>query len=61
MAKDFDTFPGFTDFRSLKPLKQRHFQKSSTLEQGRVNALHFAYELTIMTNTTTLSSIWQPK
>ncbi|KIR63560.1 hypothetical protein I314_02962, partial [Cryptococcus bacillisporus CA1873] len=44
MAKDFDTFPGFTDFRSLKPLKQQHFQKSSTLEQGRVNALHFAYE-----------------
>nr|KIR87869.1 hypothetical protein I308_01900 [Cryptococcus tetragattii IND107] len=42
MAKDFDTFPGFTDFRSLKPLKQQHFQNIFTFEQGRMNALHFA-------------------
>lgn len=31
MAKELNDLPGFTDFRSLNPLKQQHFQNSSAL------------------------------
>lgn len=31
MVKELDDLPGFTDFRSLNPLKQQHFRNSSAL------------------------------